>query len=313
MPDERRVAERRTLALRGPGAGGFTPAQSLAASNPCLNCGTNIQLEFCPECGQREIDADPTLKEFLHELAEEFLRWDGKLITTFRMLLTKPGELTLEYLAGRRVRYISPLRLYLSCSVLYFFLSAFVPEARLRIVTTVSGTRDGVAVSTQDTVRVLSELDSMAAGKSVVKSAWGRHFKSAMRDTSQLSRRVLGGIPKAMFVLLPTFAALLALAFRDRRRRYPQHLTFALHVHAVLFLGMAVMLIGRIPVLSPLRLPLNLLIGGLLGAYLLRATNRVYGGANTGTLARLLVVFGLYAVTFGATMMAIFALAVLTS
>jgi hypothetical protein len=314
MADERRVAERRTLALRGPGAGGFTPAQSVAASNPCLNCGTNIQLEFCPECGQREIDPDPTLREFLRELAEEMLHWDGKLAKTFRLLITRPGELTLEYLAGRRVRFISPLRVYLTCSVLYFFLSALAPEARLRIETVVTGTRaDGSVVSTRDTVTTLAELDSMAAKGSGLTRLWGVHFRRAMRDRAELSRDVLGAVPKAMFVLLPTFAALFALAFRDRRRKYPQHLAFALHVHAVLFLGMAVMLIGRIPGAGVARTPINLLVGGLLGAYLLMATNRVYGGANTGTLARLLLVFGLYALAFMATMAAIFAVVVLSS
>ena len=125
--EERRIAERRTMALRGPGAGGFTPPQSLAAANPCLNCGTNIQLTYCPECGQAEIDSDPTLREFLHELAEEFLHWDGKLVKTFRLLVMRPGSLTCEYLAGKRVRFISPLRVYLTCSLLFFFVSAIVP------------------------------------------------------------------------------------------------------------------------------------------------------------------------------------------
>ncbi len=300
--------------MRGPGAGGLTPAQSVAASNPCLNCGTNIQLEYCPECGQREIDPDPTLREFLHELAGEMLHWDGKLAKTFRTLITKPGELTLEYLAGRRVRFISPLRVYLTCSVLYFFLAALAPESRLRIETVVSGTRaSGTAVNTRDTVITLAELDSMAAKGSGLTRLWGVHFRRAMRDRGKLSHDVLGAVPKAMFVLLPTFAALFALGFRDRRRRYPQHLAFALHVHAVLFLGMAVMLIGRIPGAGLARTPVNLVVGGLLGAYLLLATNRVYGGANTGTLARLLVVFGLYGVAFVATMMAIFAIVVLAA
>lgn len=315
MTDERRVAERRTLALRGPGAGGFTPAQSLAASNPCLNCGTNIQLEYCPECGQREIDPDPTLREFLRELAEEFLHWDGKLATTFRMLVTKPGALTQEYLAGRRVRYISPLRVYLTCSVLYFFLSALAPERQLRISTTTTVTAADGIVTTRpaDSAEVRRALDSLGTSGNVLQRSWGAQFGKAMRDRRQLSQDVLSAIPTAMFVLLPTFAALFALAFRDRRHKYPQHLAFALHVHAVLFLGMMVMLLGRFSSTEILRTSLNLVVGGMLGAHLLVATNRVYGGGNSGTLARLLVVFGLYGVAFLVTMLAIFAIVVLTT
>src|SRR4051794_17447736 len=118
---------RRTVAMR-PGSSGFTPPSS-PASTPCLNCGCNVQVHFCPECGQRAGDPNPTLREFLHELAAEFLNWDGKLWTTISTLFRRPGMLTAEYLAGRRVRYVQPLRLYLTASVLYFFVTAVVPHA----------------------------------------------------------------------------------------------------------------------------------------------------------------------------------------
>src|SRR4051812_36542961 len=86
----------------------------------CLNCGERVSQRFCPSCGQAATDPNPTLGEFLHEAASEFLHWDGKLAATFRLLFTRPGELTQEYLAGRRASYLSPLRLYLTCSVLFF-------------------------------------------------------------------------------------------------------------------------------------------------------------------------------------------------
>src|SRR5690349_13328403 len=84
-----------------------------SAPGVCLNCGGPLSQRFCPACGQRAIDPNPTLGEFAHEAAEEFLHWDGKLAATFRLFFTRPGELTREYLAGRRARYLSPLRLYL--------------------------------------------------------------------------------------------------------------------------------------------------------------------------------------------------------
>jgi hypothetical protein len=316
MPDERSSGERRTIALRGQVAGSFTPPQSAAASNPCLNCGTNVQLDYCPECGQRAIEPDPTLREFLRELAEEFLHWDGKLLTTFRLLITRPGELTLEYLAGRRVRYISPLRVYLTCSVLYFFLAALAPQGKTKLtITDTSTTSAGVATTTTptDTAAALRRFDSLAARRGGLSGIWGTHFGRAMRDPQKLTRSVFGAVPKAMFVLLPSFAGLFALAFRDRRRKYPQHLAFALHVHAVIFLGMIVMLVGRLPGLGVARTPVNLVVGGLLGAYLLLATRRVYEAGNAGTVARLLLVFGLYALAFAAMMLVLFSITVLTS
>lgn len=265
MTDERRViAERRTLALRGPGAGGFTPAQSLSAANPCLNCGTNIQLEYCPECGQREIDSDPTLREFLHELAQEVINWDGKVMRSFRLLFTKPGFLTEEYLAGKRVRYITPPRLYLTCSVVFFFLATVIP-------------RRPVATP-----------------------------QNALYDS------LFAAMPKAMFVLLPAFAWLVALAFRDRRRRFPQHLAFALHVHALFFAALAVLLVQRGITNGPLRVVIGGIVGAAVGMYLLLAARRVYGGTSAGVLARLVLVFSGYAVALMAVLGVVYTAFVLT-
>ena len=311
--DERRVAERRTMALRGPGAGGFTPAQSMAAANPCLNCGTNIQLTYCPECGQAEVDSDPTLREFLHELAEEFLRWDGKLFKTFRLLVMQPGELTREYLTGRRVRFISPLRVYLTCSLLFFFLAAVLPQPKIALA-------NGRAVNTQvgainiaatDSVATLAGLDSLARRGSWMGRVWGTHFGAAMRNRGELSAQVSASIPKAMFVLVPLFAALVMLVFRGSRRRFPQHLVFALHVHAVLFLALTVTLARRLTGVIPLQVAIQLACLGAFAVYLVRATRATYGVSTGVAMARTALVASIYFVLFCAAMVLTFGLIVL--
>jgi hypothetical protein len=52
---------------------------------------------------------------------ESFLNWDSKFFTTIALLIVKPWRLTNEFLAGKRVRYVNPLRLYLLASILFFF------------------------------------------------------------------------------------------------------------------------------------------------------------------------------------------------
>ena len=188
----------------------------------CRNCGAALAAEYCGACGQRRIDPDPTLREVLHELAEQFLQWDGRIASTFRLLVTRPGELTLEYLAGRRVRYLSPLRLYLLCSVLFFFLTAIVPRPTVR-------TSDGRAVSTQigpivvregDSTSAIAALDTLAAHGRWVGRVWGAHFAHAMRNRGEFTRQVSAGVPKTMFVLVPLFAALVGLVHWRSGRRY---------------------------------------------------------------------------------------------
>ncbi|MDB4917406.1 MAG: hypothetical protein JWM95_5050 [Gemmatimonadetes bacterium] len=313
MTDERRVLpERRTQALRGPGAGGFTPPQSLSASNPCLNCGTNIQLDYCPECGQREIDSDPTLREFVRELAEEFVHWDGKLVTTYRTLIAKPGTLTCEYLAGRRVRYISPLRIYLACSVVFFFLSALTPK---RIVTDRNGheVEQGMVQVSPSTPAELTELETEANSASGFKRIWLTHFARASAEPQKLQHATLAAIPQAMFVLVPFFAALVGFAYRDRRRKYPQHLAFALHVHAVLFLALSLMLVGRLFPSAQVALVCTIIVAIPFALYLVRATRLVYEGTTGQVVRRLSLVVVLYGAAFLAALTALLAAAVLAS
>src|SRR5262245_46317289 len=92
----------------------------------CLNCGEPLRGSFCSACGQRVVPPDPSVAELAGDAWEELSGYDGRIAATFRGLL-HPGFLTREYVAGRRARYLSPLRLYLSVSVLYFLIAASTP------------------------------------------------------------------------------------------------------------------------------------------------------------------------------------------
>ena len=301
---------RKTIATRTLPGGSFTPAQSQAASNPCLNCGTNVQLDYCPECGQAQVDPDPTLREFLRELAEEFLHWDGKLGQTFRTLVTQPGQLTREYLEGRRIRYVSPLRVYLSCSVLFFFMSTVIPE---RTIVDASGHRvvGGVVQVGASSPAELAEVDSLAQQAPAIQRIWFAHFARAMRTPRELAHAVTSSIPKAMFVLVPLFAALLGVVYRDRRRRYPQHLAFALHEHAMMFLVLTALLAVRLLPSLAAAMAVELAGAVVLSVRLVRATRVVYGGSAGEATWRLTLASAMYFFAFVAALFATFAVTVL--
>ena len=90
----------------------------------CHNCGIRLAGPFCSACGQKSVPLSVTLHEFAHELTHEMLHVDGRLFQSVRRLLLSPGFLTREYVQGRRARWISPIRLYLIFSVIYFGLGA---------------------------------------------------------------------------------------------------------------------------------------------------------------------------------------------
>lgn len=281
-----------------------------SAPGTCLNCGEPVFRHFCPACGQKAIDPNPTLGEFVHEAAGEFLHWDGKLATTFRLLFTQPGALTREYFAGRRASYLSPLRLYLTCSVLFFALKAFAPEPR--IVVHAGTSQVGMLTIQEDSVgESLAAIDRMSQSSKPTKRVIGRLLGNALRHGDETTAALRRSIPNVMFVLVPIFAGLVALVFRSRRMRYPQHLAFALHTHAFLFLAL-------IPTLAP-RVTRNAVVDalavissfGAIAVYMVLATRRVYGGSLRGAILRTGAVGGIYFVAFAVAMMLTFALAAL--
>lgn len=88
----------------------------------CPNCAAAVAGNFCHACGQETVLHPPSTREFVHEFIGHYVALEGKLWKSLGLLLFRPGRLTLEYIKGRRVRYIQPLRLYLTLSVIFFAL-----------------------------------------------------------------------------------------------------------------------------------------------------------------------------------------------
>lgn len=93
----------------------------------CLNCSQESEAKYCPACGQSMDVKISTVWHFISETLDVIYNFDSKVWQSILPLIFKPGKLTNEYIAGRRVRYLPPFRLYLILSIL-FFLVAAIPE-----------------------------------------------------------------------------------------------------------------------------------------------------------------------------------------
>src|SRR5437764_7790765 len=107
----------------------------------CENCGAELQGHWCAKCGQPAIEYRRSFRHVVADLLNEFLNWDSKFFTTIGLLIVKPWRLTNEFLAGKRVRYVNPLRLYLLASILFFFAVNYGARG-LRVDTRKLGQKD---------------------------------------------------------------------------------------------------------------------------------------------------------------------------
>ena len=168
---------------------------AVTRSEHCSNCGAERQGAYCHHCGQSYTEHVAPLRDLWNQLVDAFFNWDNRLLTSLNVLFFQPGRLTLEYIAGRRIRFVSPLRLYLVTSILYLFVASLIGS------------------------------QSFLFTDMFIEGASEPHMQ-----------RVMIWMPRAMFVLVPTFAMLIGWFFRKKKRFFVEHLYFVLHVHAVWYM-----------------------------------------------------------------------------
>ena len=219
----------------------------------CLNCGRGVDDNFCARCGQENKDHTVALSPLLSDLLAEVISWDSKLVQTLIPLIVRPGFLTNEYNAGRRIGYLSPLKLYLTVSVLFFLaLSWKAPLNRQYIVIEPSGITFGAGHH-----RSLAPASSTVAEYDARQSTLPpsrrdpplarrliHHLYQVRQSPQAFISALLGDIPKMMFFLLPLFAVSLKVLYLRTGRLYVEHLVFLLHLHAFAFLILTPLLLA---------------------------------------------------------------------
>ena len=94
----------------------------------CLNCRYVVENRFCPNCGQENTDTRKTFHHLFIHFFEDLTHYENAFWRTIKNLLFKPAALTKEYLSGKRLSYLAPVRLYIFISFITFLLIAIFPS-----------------------------------------------------------------------------------------------------------------------------------------------------------------------------------------
>ena len=245
----------------------------------CENCGANMSGPFCAQCGQHAVDYRRSFGRVFADVLDSFLNWDSKFTMSLWLLMSRPWKLTINFLSGKRVRHMHPLRLYLLISIVFFFgvhelakqanlnpraHRDLTPEERAKVDAKLS------KLPTDVQAEIKKEIDKSAKPKSESKTPEDkRDFWEVGTDNDDpnassfekwLNQRLkakigehgvnakvfflalVENLPAMMLCCIPLFALVLKILYLFRRVLYIDHLIYALHIHAFAYL--AILIIG---------------------------------------------------------------------
>ncbi len=199
----------------------------------CKNCETSFQGHFCPNCGQSVKDLDIPFKVLIFDIMANMWAFDTRVFKTLKSLLLKPGVMALDYVAGRRARYMPPFRLYIFISFIFFLLlniSATRQVERDWNLLSVRERSDTVKEQKNSVISITSEgdADTDTKSKDIIEEIESNKEYYVSRFFTILSW--------SMFLLMPLYASFLWLLFRKNQRFFLGHFIFAINQHAFLFI-----------------------------------------------------------------------------
>ena len=293
---------------------------SEAGSPRCLNCGAELSGNYCSACGQEDTELRVSLKRLAKDFLAEQIGLESKVPTTLWKLISRPGLLTKEYLSGRRVRSLLPLRLYLSASVVYFLLLSLpifgtsfrsnmkvltgIDQAAIDSAQSASAARGRVVDSTANMTILGERINARKGGTSIE-----RFVQRRLRRFQGMSAEEVGQVfkssfirymPNVVFLLLPVFTFICYLLYRKTGRYFAEHLIFALHVHAFAFVVLIISLV--LPDALGIIVPVWLLV------YLFMALRRVYEESKGRTAAKFAALLFSYMLILQITMLGVLGL-----
>ena len=220
----------------------------------CVNCGAQLTGPFCANCGQKRfVESDRKLGHLLHHLLESATDLDSRAWRTLRALLFQPGLLSREYFEGRRARWLSPVSIFFTASVLYFVAQLHGGDFTPTFNQQVTGHIRQLALGPDEKPLTPQQAESTGQLHSSITSPW---VEQRVRERDAKLRAATHGasgysyhdyrlayeaksddVSKALIMLhLPFAAVVLTLLFYRQRRYFAEHVVFLMHYMAFIII-----------------------------------------------------------------------------
>lgn len=250
----------------------------------CPSCAARLKGKFCHKCGEKKVKPkDFVLRRYVKQMFAHATHLDFKVLTTLWALLSKPGQLSAEFMEGKRINRMKPLQLFLLLNLVFFFFfkttDVFAPQMKY----------------------VHQSKQPMLDGHLV------REHLSTVQQTKQLGpeeamvlmdEKIAQNAKVFLYLCVPVLALFLQLLYFRRYRYFLCQLIFATHWFAffLVFFGLILPVFMFLFHLQGVRLLSTILI--LLIPYTYLALRRFYQENRWWTAAKTATFLLVFSITY---------------
>lgn len=291
----------------------------MARDNPkpthCPNCNRPLAAKdhYCRNCGQSTRDLKVPFKHLILEAIEGIFHVDNNIFRTIGALLFKPGLLTREFIAGRRKKYVPPVRLYIFISFVFFLILTLnpghteiseteqvTPEPAQNFFDSEAYNKSVVSLNGLETEELKglndAQIDSVMAAKGIERSWFNKYLARRLArigksNPDEFRHQTHKGISYMMFFLMPVFGWLIYLFYHKQTYYYLDCLIFSVHFHCFIFV---LILLYKICEWLGFYSELFIAVYALIILYLLLASVKTFGQSWIRTLLKTLGIVIIY-------------------
>lgn len=264
----------------------------------CPNCQRKLKKSFkyCPKCGQRNTTHQISLQILMIDFLREQLHLNNKTLRSLKLLFLRPGEITKEYIKGRKKSLHTPTKLFTWTG--FLMIAMLLPIVNNQHFDTQNGPIQFDLGGVSEESQINSDTP-----RGFIGSYFLEMVQEANNNPKLFAQKIVKRIPFVLMAVLPFFALLLKLFYWKRKLYYLEHLVFLLHFHSFIFSLVFLFLV--VILLIPSVSSMISLIFAVVFLYFLLAYKTVYQHSWGGTLLRGTLVSCLYMITVPLALMLI--------
>lgn len=240
----------------------------------CANCKEPLSEEnFCPNCGQKNSQPDLNFGSFLSESISTFFAFDNRFFITLHHLFRYPGKVPKDFVAGKRIAYLNPIRIYLVTSILIIFIGSSISNSEdkpiikssvdnlekeelteqrkqeLKAIWKTTNNRDNISLGDRMEAFVMHYPETtqpIAFDSLGIAKAWKNEIlydyrtKRLTYDEGRFNDWFISKLVWILFLFVPFLAVWLKLVYIRRRIHYLSHLFFSFYSQAAFFMLLSI-------------------------------------------------------------------------